>query len=175
MGKLTDAITVDRSPDQIRRCLEDLEKHPLINPDGIKDYRLLTRETRGAGATAAVLVNLLGFWLPGELRIEVSSPNQLVLSIATRVVRMELKFTLEGNVRSTFVWLELDYHRKHLPPWRIRTRIKQWLRLETDLKRLAERFLRALRDCVEREEREEAAPTNIPTFPVDPAREFFEV
>ncbi len=180
MGSLTDATTIARSPAQVRSYLEDLERHPLMNPDGIKDYRLLSRETRGKGARAAVLVNLLGFWLPGELEVAESVPNLVVLRTATRVARLEFKFTLEGNERSTFVWLELDYRRRHLPPWRLRTRVKQWLRLEKDLKALSERFLKALRDCVEREEREgdgdeaEVSPDQ-PVFPVDPAREFFEV
>ncbi len=180
MGRLTDAITVARSPDLVRTYLEDLERHPLMDPDGLKHYRFLTRRTSGPSATAAVLVDLLGFWLPGELMVAESQPGLVTLRVVTRVARIDLKFVLEGNEQATFVWLEADYKRKRLPPWRVRTRVKQWLRLEKDLKQLCERLLKALRASVEKEPGAEADAGASPVssqepLPIDPGREFWEV
>jgi len=128
-----------------------------------------------------VLVNLLGFWLPAELVVAESIPGLVTLRVTTRVAVMDFKFVLEGTPESTFVWLDVDYRRRRLPPWRVRTRVKQMLRLRKDLSVLCSRFLKALRDCVQREpagERPEAgsgAPASADLFPIDPGREFFEV
>ncbi len=181
MGSLSDSITISRPPERVRAYLEDLERHPMIDPDGFKNYRFLTHRTSGPSATAAVLVNLLGFWLPAELLVSESLPGLVTFRVTTRVAVMDFKFVLEGTSESTYVWLDVDYRRRHLPPWRIRTRVKQWLRLRKDLAVLCARFLRALRECVEREsagDPQEAPRGAVPAselFPVDPGREFFEV
>jgi nitrite reductase/ring-hydroxylating ferredoxin subunit len=149
MGKFDDSITIACNPLEVRGLLSDLQRHPAWVPDGFKHYRFLSRETNGEGARAAVTLNLLGHWLKGELEVATSSPQEVVLKAATEAVNLDMVFKLIDRGGRTEVRMSTDYHRKMLPPWRVRTRIKQRLRLEQDVAALVNRFLSVLKQAAE--------------------------
>ena len=154
MATFEDSITIRRSAPDILSLLSDLERHASFVPEGFKRYRILSRETSGVGARAALELNLLGHWLPGELEIARADASQVDFRIRLAPVELRLHFHLVARGPRTEVRLSVDHDLRRLPPWRIRTRIKQRLRLTQDIRVLHSRFLSILK-----KEAEESAPS----------------
>ncbi|MFM7200347.1 MAG: Rieske 2Fe-2S domain-containing protein [Myxococcota bacterium] len=157
MANFTDSITIAAPPSAVRQLLTDLEAHPHFVPDGFKQYRHLTRHLGGSGARAALELNLLGHWLPAELEVSRIEEGSVTLHISTEPAWLKPSFLLLDRGGRTEVRLEVAVERRALPFYRLRTRVKQRLRLDSDVANLMGRFLSQLKVAAEVKVREQAA------------------
>lgn len=160
MTRFNDSITIGVQSPVVATLLSDLEQHPYFVPDGFKQYRYLSRELKGVGARAAVDVNLLGHWLPSELEVTAVGENEIRMVLRCEPARLDLAFSLLNRGERTEVRLEVVTVKRPLSLWRVRTRIKQQLRLESDVANLCGRFLSQVKTAAE--------ATRVAPKPVEP-------
>jgi len=149
MANYRDSITIEKPAAEIRTLLEDLTRHPSFIPDGFKSHCYVTSRQRGEGARATLELNLLGHWLPGEIRVSQSSKNSVAFQISTAPTDLNMTFELIPRDEGTEVRLEVRYKRNLLPPWRVRTRIKRFFRTDRDVVTLCSRLLAMLKETAE--------------------------
>lgn len=155
----TDVITIQAPLARITEHLTELRCHPSWVPDGFKLYQLQSRDDTREGATAALQLNLLGHWMPGTLRIDRATAQEVVWSLTLEYVSLRAHFRLSERTPRTEVTLNVSTGHRNLPFWRLRSRIKRHLRLERDAVTLFDRCLSCLKQAVEKETTGEPTPS----------------